>query len=126
MPLKKKKEKEETKVDLREDLEELQVEGEIIEEVEEIDEPMDEEAYSYDTESTLGSTEDNPSTMLLNGANKLVSSVFGLDDSYTLLQFADKGSKAILTLGSSNFVVTVTIMGNEYYSLKARLGLIEE
>jgi hypothetical protein len=71
---------------------------------------------------------ENPNTILLNGANKRVSRIFGLGDSYTLTGFADKPSKGVCTLvfESSRFDVTVSVKGNEYYDLKEELGLNEE
>lgn len=66
---------------------------------------------------------ENPSTILLNGANKLASEEFGLGEEFTLAKFDNKGNKAIVTFESNGFDVVVTIKGNQYYRLIHDLGL---
>lgn len=69
---------------------------------------------------------ENPSTILLNGANRLVSSEFGLWEDYTVAQFANKGNKAVIVFESNGFDVAVTVKGNAYFRLIHDLGLDKE
>lgn len=64
--------------------------------------------------------EKGASTKKLEKATALISGMFNLDDSYSVVSFADKGSKLKITLENSDFTLAVDIKKAD------RHGLIDE
>lgn len=71
------------------------------------------------SENAITDSEGVASTETLNRTVRLVSNVFGLDESYRVEGFADKGNTVKVSMGNNEYSIVVTVNNKSAHGLDA-------